>query len=139
MSPYLHVLMSPCQHVSMSPRLHVSMSQCLHVSMSPCLHVPMSHVPMSSHLHISTSPCLFNSMSPCLHSITPRFWNSANGKYRTNEKQLLFVFSKLKTEIVNFRLFAANRNGKRTFVSLVDKQLMVIDDCCSSKHAYLWI
>ncbi len=42
------------------------------------------------------------------------------------------------TENSNFRLFAANGNGKWKFVSLVGNDLTIIDDCCFSKHAHLW-
>jgi hypothetical protein len=47
-----------------------------------------------------------------------RFWNSANGKWNKRKKQLLFVCCKRKTEKANFRLPAANGNGKQTFVFL---------------------
>jgi hypothetical protein len=36
--------------------------------------------------------------------------------------------------MANLRLFAANGNGKQTFVFLVGKSLTLIDDCCFSKH-----
>ncbi len=95
--------------VSMSPCL------CLHVqvSMSPCVHFYVS-MSMSACFHVSIS------MSPCLHvskSISPGFRNSENWK-RINGKWQPFVFCKQKMETVNFRLFAANGNGKRMFVFL---------------------
>jgi hypothetical protein len=39
--------------------------------------------------------------------------------------------------MANFHLFAANVNGKRTFVSLADQRYTVIDVCCFSKRAHL--
>jgi hypothetical protein len=36
----------------------------------------------------------------------------------TNEKLQLFLCCKQKTETANFRLFAANGNGKRRFIFL---------------------
>jgi hypothetical protein len=43
----------------------------------------------------------------------PQTKNGTNGKL-----QLPFVFCKWKKEMAKFRLFAANRNGKRMFVFL---------------------
>jgi hypothetical protein len=102
--------MSPC------PCLHVCMSACLHVSMYPCLC-----------LYVSISP------SPCLHVSAPE--NGTKGK-----KQHPLAFCKWKTEMANFRLFAANRNGKRKYVFfLAGKRstIMIIDNCCFSKCAHL--
>jgi hypothetical protein len=58
--------------------------------------------------------------------------NRTSGKW-----QFPFVCCKWKTEMANFRLFAANGNGKRKFVSLLANDKMVIDDCCFSKCSHL--
>jgi hypothetical protein len=98
-------LMSPCLHV------HVSMSSCpclrvhVSVSMSPCLCLHFSTSP-SLWLSVSMSPCLCP--CPCLHvSEIPQTENGTNGKW-----QHPFVCCRRKTETANFRLFAANGNGK---------------------------
>jgi hypothetical protein len=113
--------MFPCLHVSMSPYFHVFMFHvsCFHVFMFSCFHVslfPCFHVSLSPCLHVSMFPCFHVSMFPCLHvSGIPQKEKSTNGK-----QKLPFVFCKQKTETTNFRLFAANGNGKhqRTFVFL---------------------
>ncbi len=77
------------------------------MSRYPCLHVSLSP---SSCFHVSIS------MSPCLHvhiSLFPQTKNRTNGKW-----QLPFAFCKRKTEIDNFRLFAANGHGKEIFFFL---------------------
>jgi hypothetical protein len=65
-------------------------------------------------------------MFPCLHlhvSMSPCFRNSANEK-----RQLLLVCCKRKTE---------TENG--SFFCLVGNWQTVIDDCCFSKRARLWL
>jgi hypothetical protein len=59
-------------------------------------------------------------MSPCLHvyvflhvSGIPQKEKGIHGKW-----QLPYFFCKRKKETANLRLFAANENGKRTFVFL---------------------
>jgi hypothetical protein len=89
------VSMSPCVHAFMSTLLHVSMALCLHDSITSCFHI---------------------SMFPCLHvpmSMSLRFRYSANRK-----QKIPFVLCKQKTVIANFLMFAAYRNGKKTFVFL---------------------
>jgi hypothetical protein len=44
---------------------------------------------------------------------------------------------KRKTETANFHLFSAN--GKWNLFTLIGKQLTVIDVCCYSKRAHLWL
>jgi hypothetical protein len=122
--------MSLCHYVSMSLCLYVSMSLCLYVSMSPLLHV-------------STAPGLRISMSSCLNvsmTISPSF-----PEFRKRKTEL--------TEIGNFRLFyangkrkqqtknkfAANGNGKRTFVflgrqTINGKQHLLFQQKCPSMH-----
>ncbi len=103
----LHVSMSPCLYFFMSPGLHVSMSLCFHVS-------------------ISMSSC------PCLHvSGIPQTKNGSNGK-----QPLPFVFCKWKTEIANFRIFAANGNGKWMFVFLGQQKINDnrFEQTCPSVH-----
>jgi hypothetical protein len=91
---FVSMLMSPCLYV------HASMSTCFYV----CFHTSC----LCLYLHVSMSPC------PCLNvSGMQQTENRTNGK-----QQLLFVCCKRKTETANFRLFAANRNGKRKFVFL---------------------
>jgi hypothetical protein len=116
-----HVPMSLCPYVSMSPCPKVPMfpspvSQCSRAAMSPCPRVPMSpclRVFVSPCPYVSMSPCLHVSMSLCLRStVVPVFLEMENGK-----GQFPFVCCK-KKETANFRLFAANRNGKRKFAFL---------------------
>jgi hypothetical protein len=66
--------------------------------MSPCLHL---------HAFISMSPCIYVSMFP---------------EFQNRKMQLPFVSCKRKTETENFRLFAANGNGKRKFIFLGSKR-----------------
>jgi hypothetical protein len=51
--------------------------------------------------------------TPRTHTYTQ---NGTNGKY--GKRQFLIVCCKQKAETANFRLFAANENRKRKFVSL---------------------
>ncbi len=46
-----------------------------------------------------------------------------------------FICCRRKMETANFRLSAANRNGKRKFVVLGRQTIAVIDDFCFSKRA----
>jgi hypothetical protein len=116
MSPclHVHVTMYSCLHISMSP---FSIYPCFHVfmSISSCFHVSIARSP-SPCLHVSLSPCHHVSMSPCLHVHVSMFLQTENGT--RGKRQLPFFSWKWKMDTPNFRLFAANGNGKQKFVFL---------------------
>ncbi len=106
----------------------MSPSPCLHVSISPCLHV-------------SRSPCLQAFRPPCLHvsmSMSPRFRNSANGKWNQWKTATSVYF--LQTENGNGKLpFVCCKRKRKNWLlfSLVGKRQTVINDCFSNRaHLY---
>jgi hypothetical protein len=95
----------------------MSMSPWLQFSMFPCLH-----------FHVSMSPC------PCFH--VPEF---RKRKMEVRKRQLSFNFCKWKMKTAYpIRVLQTEMENGRLFF-LVGKRLTVINDCCFSKHAHLWL